>query len=419
MQTEQTQDAVSTVDLEGTPLTLEMRELLTFSVDHVTGRRVADEWDRAIPTAVTYNPESQRFEVPFGRKPAAWVRDVLKSMHFGWNKFEGCWELYTWQVRLYEREPIGAFLSSLFSGVLIDPPEVPDGARRRWWKEVRDMPAKFVEQLAEATDAERNREGVGQWLRFVRGFKQYSPYNILSILIQCPEASFVAGERHWNSLGRFVKWGESPIIILGPRFKTIKEDDPETGEEVKTKVLAGFLALPVYDVSQTEGESLPEPMRIPRIEGDEGMVFLEAMKSPCVEHEIMYNFAELEDGLGGQSARRWIRVDNTGSINEQLALMVHEVAHEYLHWDGLAKPSQRKLETKKWQREVEAEGVAYVVCSFFGLPTTSSPYLAAEGASGKDIMTLVITSLEAASSIICYLIEKACWGKPFALKSFR
>ncbi|MFQ5884931.1 MAG: hypothetical protein ACE5IO_07505 [Thermoplasmata archaeon] len=125
------------------------------------------------------------------------------------------------------------------------------------------------------------------------------------------------------------------------------------------------------------------------------------------EHEIKYNFAELEDGLGGQSAGRWVRVDNTGSINEQLAIMVHEIAHEYLHWDGPARPSRKKIATPKWVREVEAEGVAYVVCSFFDLVTVSPRYLASEGAAAKDIMTQILSILNVSSHIISYLIEKA------------
>ncbi|MFQ5833933.1 MAG: hypothetical protein ACE5H4_14600 [Candidatus Thorarchaeota archaeon] len=43
------------------------------------------------------------------------------------------------------------------------------------------------------------------------------------------------------------------------------------------------------------------------------------------------------------------------------------------------------------------------------MPTASSPYLAHMGATRKDIMAHVTFVLDAASSIIYYLIQEAGW----------
>ncbi len=394
---------------EKTPLTLEMEALLEQATEGFTGKTVLDDHARLVPSAITYNPDSQRFEVMFQRKPAEWVRDILKRMHFGWNKFEGCWELYTWQARLYHRDDLADFLSALAKGIVYDVPEVPEGARRRWWKEVRDSPKQAIERLAEATQAERDSEGFGQLLKFVNGFKKYSWNNTVSILIQCPHATLVTGERKWNSLGRHVKWGEKPIIILGPRFKKVREFDKELGEWVEDKVLNGFLALPVYDISQTEGEPIPEGLNVPDIEGEEGLVFLEAMKTFCDEHGIKYDFAKLLDA-GGYAAGREIHISNDCSINQQLSIMVHEVAHEFVHWDGPKQSSKLRMVSPKHLREVDAEGVAYVVCSFFNLPTTAPQYLARYRVTAKDIQARMKHIHDTASSIIFYLMEKTGWG---------
>ncbi|MHA1481564.1 MAG: hypothetical protein ACTSQZ_09110 [Candidatus Thorarchaeota archaeon] len=55
----------------------------------------------------------------------------------------------------------------------------------------------------------------------------------------------VPGERAWNKMGRHVKWGQRPILILGPRFKTVEEFNTTKGMWEKKKKMAGFLALPV------------------------------------------------------------------------------------------------------------------------------------------------------------------------------
>jgi len=62
------------------------------------------------------------------------------------------------------------------------------------------------------------------------------------------------GFRQWKVVGRHVKKGAKAITILAPRFIK-KESEGEPGEEEK-KVLAGFLAVPVFRVEDTEGEPL-------------------------------------------------------------------------------------------------------------------------------------------------------------------
>jgi antirestriction protein ArdC len=73
--------------------------------------------------------------------------------------------------------------------------------------------------------------------------------------LQKPNASYVAGFRTWNQLGRFVKKGEKGIVILAPIVRRKAEND-EDHEEASASV-AGFRAAYVFDVSQTDGQELP------------------------------------------------------------------------------------------------------------------------------------------------------------------
>ena len=59
------------------------------------------------------------------------------------------------------------------------------------------------------------------------------------------------GFNQWKEAGRNVKKGAKAVHILGPRFVT-KVDD--SGEE--TRVLVGFIAIPVFRVEDTEGADL-------------------------------------------------------------------------------------------------------------------------------------------------------------------
>jgi len=82
-----------------------------------------------------------------------------------------------------------------------------------------------------------------------------------SIMYRKVSSFLVPRERAWNKMDRHVKWGERPILILGPRFKTVEEFDTTKGMWEKKKKMAGFLALPVYDVSQDDALKITEKLK--------------------------------------------------------------------------------------------------------------------------------------------------------------
>jgi len=58
--------------------------------------------------------------------------------------------------------------------------------------------------------------------------------------------------RQWMEVGRHVKKGSKGFIILAPRFVKKQSED----EEDETRILAGFLAVPIFRVEDTEGDPL-------------------------------------------------------------------------------------------------------------------------------------------------------------------
>jgi hypothetical protein len=94
-------------------------------------------------------------------------------------------------------------------------------------------------------------------LKVASKFHRYSFNNHLMIFLQRPDAMVVAGFNRWKSLGRFVKKGEKGIAIFAPcRYKTKVETD--AGEEQTVQQIRGFRVVHVFDISQTEGDDLPD-----------------------------------------------------------------------------------------------------------------------------------------------------------------
>ena len=77
------------------------------------------------------------------------------------------------------------------------------------------------------------------------------------------QPSRVAGYRTWRKMGRQVRRGERGLAILAPVTCKI---EPSDGEEEERRVV-GFRVVHVFDLSQTDGEPLPE-VRTALVEGD-------------------------------------------------------------------------------------------------------------------------------------------------------
>jgi len=88
-------------------------------------------------------------------------------------------------------------------------------------------------------------------------FHNYSWNNCMLIAFQMPEASLVAGFRRWLELGRHVRKGEKGIGILAP-LAYRKKEETENPDNESEHVVRGFKVVHVFDVSQTEGEDLPQ-----------------------------------------------------------------------------------------------------------------------------------------------------------------
>src|ERR1700737_3028775 len=111
--------------------------------------------------------------------------------------------------------------------------------------------------LVAALEAGRS-DALVRYLETASRFHTYSFRNQCLIAAQCPTATRVAGYQAWRRLGRWVRRGETEIVSLAPitrrRTDVAADDAPEAADRARVH---GFRSAYVFDVAQTDGDSLP------------------------------------------------------------------------------------------------------------------------------------------------------------------
>ncbi len=210
-----------------------------------------------------------------------------------------------------------------------------------------------LDHLADAL-AKGKSEELTRYLSMLAKFHKYSFGNVMLILSQKPDATHVAGFNTWKQVGRYVRQGEKGIVIIAPMAFRKQEDVAKNGEQPET--VLRFRGVYVFDVSQTDGQPLPEPAGI---NGDPGQ-HIDRIKAVVASRGIALDF---DIGLGsalGLSRGGRISIRPGQPAAEEFAVIVHELAHELLH-RGEDRPASKTV------RETEAEAVAFVVSQAVGL----------------------------------------------------
>ena len=242
---------------------------------------------------------------------------------------------------------------------------------------IDDILKSLESGIREFMDSDKYRT----YLKAVSKFHDYSSNNIMLITMQKPDASLVAGYSTWkNEFKRYVRKGEKGIRIIAPIPVTVekeKENVDEFGNVSMEKVLVTvpkFKAVTVFDVSQTEGQPLPNispEMLTSEVKDYSGflMALEKSSRVPVeykdVEGEAKGYYSPLSDEIVIQRGM---------SQAQTVKTLVHEMAHSFLHsrMDGGAFVPQKT-------KEIQAESIAFSVCTHFGIDTSeyTFPYVSA------------------------------------------
>lgn len=234
------------------------------------------------------------------------------------------------------------------------------------------------------------------YLDSLRHFRTYSAYNTLLILTQMPGATRVAGFNTWKALGRKVTSGAgSSLKIWGKPFRPKiwvdkgTEGDARVLEEEngKVKIEARFSRYPivsVFDVSQTEGDPLPEVVTtLSEPENTSTHVhIIDTLTSWLTDQGWTVSYEPIINGAKGSTSHelKRIQLNEVNTTAQNVKTLIHEAAHAILHGDdtyavmSLYGPST----AHRGVAEVQAESVAYVVAGILGLDTSqySTGYVA-------------------------------------------
>jgi antirestriction protein ArdC len=225
---------------------------------------------------------------------------------------------------------------------------------------IKNVTNQAIEQLITALNEGRS-ETLTQYLAAIGRFHRYSLRNVMLIASQKPTATHVAGFHAWHKLGRFVKKGESGILILAPIVRRENERN-EQNKTDESSTAVGFRAAYVFDISQTEGQQLPE---IGSVKGNP-REYRDRLGKFVTEQGVALEYSQDIAPARGTSAGGKITLLPGQTAAEEFATLSHELAHEMMHRDD------RRSSTSKRSRETEAEAVAFVVCHGIGLETGSA-----------------------------------------------
>lgn len=302
---------------------------------------------------------------------------------------------------------------------------------------VRDRAARdakleaLQEKLSGAVAALVSGEDWKRALTFAAQFRSRSFNNTMLIYAQHytaytegrvpePTPTYVAGFKQWLSLSRHVVKGQSGYGILAPvtaRMASQTPADPESwrrlargehprpGETVRSRMV-GLKPTHVWDISQTEGDSVPELPRSLILQGEAPTGLWDGLADQITAAGFELRLVSSAVAIGGANGltdflAREVSVRMDMDDAAQVKTLAHELGHVILHapkGSTLSTAAAADASLHRGVAEVEAESVALMVGAAHGLDTSTYtvPYVSTWAASvpNKSPVELVQSTAE-------------------------
>ncbi len=236
-------------------------------------------------------------------------------------------------------------------------------------KDMAGLSRHLKEGIKEFLDSDKYKD----YLTKMSQLNNYSNRNLRLILAQNPEARQVASFKQWKeNFGRYVKKGEKALRIFKPMTKIKKDENnqPILDKNGKPEIVTFFGLVPVFDVSQTEGKEMPKAAEVKEQLTDLDYANLyRALMAIAKENDVSVRFEEMENNKHGYYSvpeNQIVLRSNEMNKAQIIKTFLHEMAHAELHH---ADNPQKENLTRS-TAELQAESVAYVVSSYYGIDTS-------------------------------------------------
>ena len=256
-------------------------------------------------------------------------------------------------------------------------------------KDMAGLSRHLKEGIKEFLDSDKYKD----YLTKMSQLNNYSNRNLRLILAQNPEARQVASFKQWKeNFGRHVKKGEKALRIFKPMTKIKKDENnqPILDKNGKPETVTFFGLVPVFDVSQTEGKEMPKAAEVKEQLTDLDYANLyRALMAIAKENDVSVRFEEMENNTHGYYSvpeNQIVLRSNEMNKAQIIKTFLHEMAHAELHH---ADNPQKENLTRS-TAELQAESVAYVVSSYYGIDTSeySFNYLSGWSADKETLADL-------------------------------
>ena len=256
-------------------------------------------------------------------------------------------------------------------------------------KDMAGLSRHLKEGIKDFLDSDKYKD----YLTKMSQLNNYSNRNLRLILAQNPEARQVASFKQWKeNFGRHVKKGEKALRIFKPMTKIKKDENnqPILDKNGKPETVTFFGLVPVFDVSQTEGKEMPKAAEVKEQLTDLDYANLyRALMAIAKENDVSVRFEEMENNKHGYYSvpeNQIVLRSNEMNKAQIIKTFLHEMAHAELHH---ADNPQKENLTRS-TAELQAESVAYVVSSYYGIDTSeySFNYLSGWSADKETLADL-------------------------------
>ena len=275
-----------------------------------------------------------------------------------------------------------------------------------WQQEADQRTKELTEKLENGIKELFDSDKYKDYLKAMSHFHNYSSRNIMLIHAQMPGATKVASFKLWKEqFNRSPKRGETSLRIWAPigkkepETKLFEKLDPTTNKPMLDKegnvimeemtalssLNMRFKLVPVFDVSQTVGDPLPQLAEDLTGNVEHYEAFLDTLKDISPLPIVFEPLNENQDGYCRFGEKISIR-EGMSEI-QTVSAIIHEITHARLHdknikventqpaaetadGNGQAKPVKKSNEVS----EIEAESVSYVVCQKYGIETGDNSF---------------------------------------------